>query len=128
MVVAEVLESEYLHRVICSQRCTDTVGAVDRFGAPRTLDEIHFGRPRLQRFRAIQVESEARRIGYLDQAIGLLGQRLELFCEHMPERSERMLEPALPCLGRVRLDRGQQVCRIKARGERAPPRLDDRRP
>ena len=127
VVVAEVLEGEHLYRVICGQRCTDAVRAVDGFAAPRALDEIHFGSPRLQPLRAAQVEGEPGRIGHLDQAVGLLGQHLEWLCEHVPEQSERMLEPALPRLGRVRLDRGQQVGRIEARGKRAPPRLDDRR-
>src|SRR3954464_6436489 len=39
-----------------------------------------------------------------------------------------MLEPALPSLGRVRLDRGQHVDRLEARGKHPPPRLDDHRP
>ena len=123
-----MFEGEHLYRVICGQGCTDAVGAVDGFGAPRALDEVHFGRPRLQPLGAVQVEGEPRRIGYLDQAVGLMGQQLELLCKHVPERPERMLEPARPRLGGVRLDRGQQVGRIEARGKRAPPRVDDRRP
>src|SRR5689334_24595943 len=96
VVVAEVLEGEHLYRVICSQRRTDAVRAVDGFAAPRALDEIHLGSPRLQPFRAAQVEGEPGRIGHLDQAPGLHGQRLEGRGEHVPEQSERMLEPALP--------------------------------
>ena len=121
VVVAEVLEREHLYRVICGQRCTDAVRAVDRFAAARTLNEIHFGSPLLQPLRAAQVEGEPGRIGHLDQAVGLLGPRLELIYEHVPERSERMLEPALPRLGPVCLDRGQQVGRVEARGKHAPP-------
>src|SRR3954447_20823834 len=126
-MVAEVLEGEHLYSVICGQGRTDAVGAVDGFGAPRALDEIHLGSPRLQPLGAVQVEGEPRRIGYLDEAVGLVGQSLELLCQYVPERSERMLEPARPRLGRVRLDRGQQVRRIEASGKRAPPRVDDRR-
>src|SRR5256885_3902008 len=78
--------------------------------------------------RAVQVEGEPGRIGYLDQAVGLLGKHLEVSCEHVPKRSERMLEPALPRLRGVGLDRGQQVGRIEARSQRASPRVDDRWP
>jgi hypothetical protein len=121
VVVAEVLEPEHLHRVILGQRRTDAVRAVDRFAAPRALDEIHFGSPFLQRVRAAQEEGEPGWIGHLDDAVGLLGQQLKWLYEHVPEQSERMLEPALPRLGRVRLDRGQQVDRVEARGSHAPP-------
>jgi hypothetical protein len=116
VVVAEVLEGEHLHRMICGQGCTYAVGAVDVFGAARALDEVHFGSPRLQPIRAVQVECEPRRIGYLDQAVRLVSQPLEMLGEYVPERSERMLKPALPHLGRVRLNRGQQVGRIEAPG------------
>src|SRR5205085_6468873 len=47
MVMAEVLECEHLHRVVRGQRGTDAVRAVDRFAAPRTLDEIHLRGPLL---------------------------------------------------------------------------------
>ena len=128
VVVAEVLEGEHLYRLICGQRRTDAVRAVDRFAAPRALDEIHLGSPRLQPLRATQVKGEPRRIGHLDHAVGLLGQHLEWLHEHVPEQSKRMLEPALPSLGRVRLDRGQHVDRLEARGKHSPPRVDDHRP
>src|SRR5436190_19273297 len=128
VVMAEVLEGEHLHRVIQGQRCTDAVRAVYRFAAPRTLDEIHFRSPLLQPLHAVQVEGEPRRIGHLDQALGLPDQQLELSYEHVRERSERMLEPALPRLVRIRLDRGKQVGRIEARGKRASPRLNDHWP
>src|SRR3954466_192115 len=128
VVVAVVLEGEHLYRVIHGQRCTDAVRAVDRFAAPRALDKIHLGSPLLQPIRAAQVQGEPRRVGHLDQAVGLLSPPLELLDEHVPERSERMLEPALLRLGPVRLDGGHQVGRIEARDKPAPPRLDDRRP
>src|SRR4051795_1914393 len=121
VVVAEVLEGEYLHRVILGQRRTDAVRAVDRFAAPCALDEIHLGSPFLEPVRAAQKEGEPGRIGHLDDAVGLLGQHLKWLYEHVTEQSERMLEPALPRLGRVRLDRGQQVGRVEARGKQAPP-------
>src|SRR4051794_5780609 len=96
VVIAEVLEREHLYRVICGQRRTDAVRAVDRFAAPRALDEIHFGSPRLQPLRAAQVEGEPGCIGHLDQAVGFLGEQLERLGEYVPEQPRRMLEPALP--------------------------------
>src|SRR4051812_18589955 len=107
VMVAEVLGCENLHRAIYGQRCTDAVRAVDRFAAPRALDEIHLRSPLLQPLHAVQVEREPSGIGHLDQAPGLPDQQLELSHEYVRERSERMLEPALPRLVRIRLDRGQ---------------------
>src|SRR3954452_20091030 len=98
VVITEVLEREHLHRAIFGQRRTDAVRAVDRFAAARTLDEIHSGSQFLQRLRAAQKEGEPGRIGHLDHAVGLHGQHLKWLYEHVPEQSERMLEPALPRL------------------------------
>src|SRR5215813_1208348 len=95
VVVTEVLEREHLHRVILGQRRTDAVRAVDRFAAPRALDEIHLRSHVLQPVRAAQEEGEPGRIGHLNDAVGLLGEQLKRLYEYVPEQSERMLEPAL---------------------------------
>src|SRR5256885_11641233 len=65
--------------------------------------------------RAVQVEGEPGRIGYLDQAVGLLGKHLEVSCEHVPKRSERMLEPALPRRSEEHTSELQSPCNLVCR-------------
>jgi hypothetical protein len=88
---------------------------------------ILLGGPLLQPLVTHSVQDEPRRIGHDDDASRLLGHLPELLREDVGERPKRMLEPAPEHLQLVGLDRGQRVGRIEACGQRAPPRLDDRR-
>src|SRR3954452_19659905 len=91
VVVAEVLEREHLHGVILGQRRTDAVRAVDRFAAPRALDEVHFGSHVLPPLRAAQEEGEPGRIGHLDHVVGLLGGIKKWLYDTLPQQSVGML-------------------------------------
>lgn len=127
VALAEVLEREDLKGVIRGERRADAVRSVDRLAEHCALEKIHLAGALLQPLGPADVQEEPGRIGHDDQAFGLLGHVPESHREHVRKRAERMLEPALPHLRRVRLDRGRQFGRIEVRGKRTPPRFDDRR-
>ena len=127
MAFVEVLEGEHLKGVVCGQRSPDPVRAVRCLAVPRALDEIHLGGTLLQPLVAHSMQDEPRRIGHDDHASRLLG--------HLPSCSMRtwVSDPSGCSNQRSSTSDSSasigasRVGRIEARGERAPPRVDDRR-
>jgi hypothetical protein len=128
VILVEVLGGEHLKGVVCDQRCSYAVRAVNGLAEYGAFHEIHLGRALLQPFGANDAQEEPGGIAHCDQALRLLGYPAELSREHVFKRAKRVLAPPLSHRQWVRLDRNHQFGRLKPHRKRTPPRLNDPRP
>src|SRR5262245_51953930 len=129
LALVEVLETENLQGMIRGKRRSDRIRARCRFAPARTLEKVHVvGSALLQPVGAVDMQQQTAGVADDDQALRVLGHRVQLLRQHVCQRTEGMLHPSLPDLRRVGFDRGRPAGRVESGVERTPPRLDDRLP